>query len=265
MRVNSMGMYIRHEDTFLIDRPVGLGDNLLLIFKSEARVLCQEKWIYVSPGSFILYKIGSEQKYGAFEAEYENHYIHFDVEDEGFFEDISLLTDQVAYLQNVDEIENLIRLIGREQISDSGFQVENTNLLLQILLRKLAENQCEKQEKAGEAKHLEELTRLRSELYSTPAKYKSIGELAAQVNLSLSHFQALYKSFFDISCYEDLLKARMNGAMEFLINSDLTIKEIATLCGYDSDTCFMRAFKNREGMTPSEFRGFTKNGLSRKL
>lgn len=254
MRVNSMGANIRHEDTFLIDRPVGLGDNLLIIFKSEARVFCEKEWKNVKSGSFIVYKKGSEQKYGAFDREYVNHYIHFDADNEDYFIKIGLLTDKAAYLQNVDEIEKLFRLLSREQISNTGYREENVHLLLQLLLRKLAENQCDKQKEAGEARHLEELTNLRSEMYSTPSRFRSVSELAGHVNLSLSHFQALYSSFFGISCYEDLLNARMNGAKGFLNNSSLPIKEIATLCGYDNDTCFMRTFKNRVGMTPCEFR-----------
>lgn len=254
MKLNSIGANIKHEDTFLIDRPHGLGDNLLLIFKSDARVFIEGEWISVNSGSFIVYRKGSEQKYGALGKEYINHYMHFDVEDERFFSSINLLTDRIAYLQNVDEIENLFKLLGREQISNSDYRLENTNLFIQILLRKLAENQCEKQKEVSEVKHLEELTNLRSEMYSTPARYKSIRELADHVNLSISHFQALYSNFFGVSCYEDLLQARINGAKGFLENSNLQIKEIATLCGYDSDSCFMRIFKIREGMTPSEYR-----------
>lgn len=257
MRLNSMGMNIRHEDTFLIDRPVGLGDNLLIVFKSVARVLCDSEWKYVNSGSFIVYKKGSEQKYGAFEHEYMNHYIHFDADDEALFDKFNLLTDCVGYLQNVDEIENLIRLIGREHISDSDYRENNINLFLQILISKLAENQLEKQNEESEIKHIEELTDLRSKMYNTPARFRSVRELAEYVNLSVSHFQALYNRCFGVSCYEDLLSARMNGAKDFLTNNNLSVKEIATLCGYDSDTCFMRAFKQRVGMTPSEFRQLT--------
>ena len=254
MILNSMGMNARHEDTFLIDRPRGLGDNLLLIFKSEARVFDKGEWRYLKPGSFIVYRKESQQKYGALGKEYIDHYIHFDAVDETAFDNIGLWTDVAAYLNNIDEIENIIRLLSREQISNYAYHKENEDLFLQLLFRKLSENQCENPKEAGESRHLEELTSLRSEMYSTPGKYGSIAELAQAVNLSISHFQALYSNFFGVSGYDDLLNARMNCAKGFLRNSTLSVREIASLCGYENDTCFMRSFKKIVGKSPSEFR-----------
>lgn len=254
MNLHSMGISIRHEDTFGIDRPYGSGDNLLIIFKSDAIVWMGTEQIKVQPGSFIIYTKDKVQKYGADNKPYMNHYVHFNSIDERFFTDNGIWTDRPGYLQNIEEVENLLRLLGREQISETEYRAENISLFLQLLFRKIGENQCESPAHGNDQKHLEELTSLRSEMYSTPGRFKSIGEMSAAVNLSLSHFQALYHSFFGVSCYEDLLNARMVGSKGFLINSELSIHEIANLCGYESDTCFMRCFKKREGMTPSEYR-----------
>lgn len=255
MQLHSMGISVKHEDTFLIDRPVGLGDYLLLIFKSDAKVYINGKWEYVKEGGFIVYRKGSEQKYGAYNRKYINHYIHFDCEKEDFLEEIGLWMDQCAYLQNLEEIENLLRLLSREYISRSQYHEENEGLLLELLFRKLSENQCKEVISFREHRYMEALTTLRSEMYSTPGKYGSIREMAQGVNLSLSHFQSLYREYFSISCYEDVLNARITSAKEFLRHSNMPIREIANLCGYESDTCFMRCFKKREGMTPSEYRG----------
>ncbi len=254
MRLNSMGINIEHEESFFIDRPVGLGDNLLLVFRSDARIWYEKSWNYVTSGSFIVYRKGEEQKYGACGGKYINHYIHFDAEDESFFDKIGLWTGRAGYLQNIDEVETLFRLLSREQISSSAYHTENESLLIELITRKIAENECEKTDSKTDVRHLEELTKLRSEMYSTPGKYSNISDMASAVNLSLSHFQALYKEYFAISCYEDLLNARINGAKGFLINSGLSVREIANLCGYDSDTCFMRCFKSRVGVTPTEYR-----------
>lgn len=254
MRVHSMGINIRHEDTFMIDRPVGLGDDLLLIFKSDAALWCGDRRCVVPAGGFVLFKKGSRQKYGAADGEYANHYIHFDCGDERYLDEAGVWTDRPGFLRNIEEVENLIRLISREHISASDFRHQNTDLMLRLLIRKLAENQCEAQDERKNARHFEELTRLRSEIYATPARYGSVEELARAANLSLSYFKALYSAFFAVGCYEDLLNARIRSSKEFLRSSDLAIREIAGLCGYESDTCFMRCFKKREGMTPSAYR-----------
>ena len=58
-----------------------------------------------------------------------------------------------------------------------------------------------------------------------------------------------------VSCYEDLLAARINAARYYLQQTALSIREIATLCGYENDVVFMRLFKRRMGQTATEFRG----------
>ncbi len=254
MNLHSMGINTCHEDTFGIDRPYGSGDNLLIIFKTEALVWCDGNCTTVWPGSFILYTKDTVQKYAANHKPYANHYVHFDSIDESFFTKNGIWTNRPGYIQNIEEVENLLRLLSREQISDSSYRQENISLFLQLLFRKLGENQCENPLEENDYKHLEELTSLRSEMYSNPGRFKSIREMASSVKLSLSYFQALYHTYFEVSCYEDLLNARMLGGKEFLRGTDLSIREIASFCGYESDTCFMRCFKKREGITPSEYR-----------
>lgn len=263
MELHSMGIGIRHESTFMIDRPIGSGDNLFLIFKTRARVWCDKEWVEVAPGSFIIYKKNWIQKYGAVNMEYVDHYIHFDSRGDGIFDELKVVTNVPGYLENIEEIETLLRLLSREQISESDYKRQNADLLLQILFRKIAENQCEEKVEKNDVRHLEELKNLRSEMYASPGKYGSIRELAQEVNLSLSHFQSLYSEYFKVSCYEDLLNARISNSKEFLEQNDLSIREIAFLCGYENDTCFMRCFKKRTGMTPSEYRASISAGKHR--
>ena len=91
-------------------------------------------------------------------------------------------------------------------------------------------------------------------MYNDPAKYKNIKQLADAANFSSSHFQQLYKTEFGLSCYEDLLIAKIKTAQYYLGETDLSIGEISKLCGYENDTCFLHRFKARTGMTPSEYR-----------
>ena len=77
------------------------------------------------------------------------------------------------------------------------------------------------------------------------------------MSLSVPHFQALYKEEFGISCYEDVINARMEKARYYLKNTVLPIKTVAELCGYANDVHFIRQFRQRTGMTAGEYR---KNG-----
>lgn len=254
MELHAIGLYTKHENTFFIDRPQGTGDNLFILFKTNAVVICNESRIKVSAGSFILFKKFSKQQYGADNEEYMNHYLHFDCEDEKIFERLKLITGYPAYIKNVEEIENIISLISRENIMKSPYHTENIDLFIQLLLRKLSENQTKTPLDKRSSIHSEVFTRLRSDLYSNPGKFKGIKDMADKLSLSKSHFQSVYKEMFEISCYEDMLTAKISFGKNFLKNSTLSVQEISLLCGYESDTCFMRCFKKREGITPSEYR-----------
>jgi len=100
----------------------------------------------------------------------------------------------------------------------------------------------------------ESLNMLRAEMYSNAGKFKSVADMAERINVSPSYLHQLYKDQFGISCYDDLLSAKIKTAQYYLGNSTLSVKEISSICGYDNSVCFMRRFKDRVGLTPSEYR-----------
>ena len=56
------------------------------------------------------------------------------------------------------------------------------------------------------------------------------------------------------------LGQRKTGAFIFLNAPMMTVKEISDLCGYGNEICFMKIFKKRTGITPSEYRKISKSG-----
>ena len=55
-----------------------------------------------------------------------------------------------------------------------------------------------------------------------------------------------------------IIDIRMKKACEFLLYSNKTVAEIAELCGYSSSVFFSRQFKQKNGITPLEYRKNTK-------
>ncbi|MGB2606950.1 MAG: helix-turn-helix transcriptional regulator [Candidatus Sulfotelmatobacter sp.] len=81
-----------------------------------------------------------------------------------------------------------------------------------------------------------------------------IHELAIECNLSPSHLQHLFKQSTGFGLGEVLTEQRMQHAVEFLAQSNLSIKEIASTVGYEHTSSFSRAFERRFGQTPSSYR-----------
>jgi len=81
-----------------------------------------------------------------------------------------------------------------------------------------------------------------------------VEDMASAVNMSSSNLQKKLKSIVNMSPIEYLTYFRMNRATTLLENDNLSIQEISTATGYDSQTYFTKVFKKHYGMGPREYR-----------
>lgn len=98
------------------------------------------------------------------------------------------------------------------------------------------------------------MQQLRIRLQTEPLEAPNAKEAASEIGISLSYFQHLYSDFFGISYQKDLIKMRIDYAMELLTTTEHTIQEISELCGYQNEVHFYRQFQKLSGMTPAEYR-----------
>ena len=82
----------------------------------------------------------------------------------------------------------------------------------------------------------------------------TISDIAAQVNLSVSRFSALFKKSFHMSPVAHLLQYRLHRCTILLLSSDLTVAEIAFTSGFDNLSNFNRQFREHMGCTPTAYR-----------
>lgn len=249
--LHSIGMDIHHHGDFCIRRPHGSGDWLLVIFKTEATVMLDSAELTVSPGNAVLFAPGEPQFYGSISGAYINHFVHFagqEIDDFSAFPYNKLLT-----IGNLREVEELMQMLCREQLSLSVKKDAYVDLLLRLLMLKLTDG-CSIGRQAASGVYSAKLNMLRADLYANPGRYESVEEMSASLGLSLSYIHQLYREQFGVSCYEDILEARMNAARYYLQNTTITVREISALCGYENDVVFMRLFKSRTGMTPTTYR-----------
>lgn len=100
----------------------------------------------------------------------------------------------------------------------------------------------------------ERLHSLRREMQAMPQKDWNISDIAQEIGISRSHLQRLYKELFEISIMDDLIVARITKAEQLLAHTDMRIVEVALECGYRNETHFMRQFKEKKGITATQFR-----------
>ncbi|MGA7795508.1 MAG: AraC family transcriptional regulator [Candidatus Acidiferrales bacterium] len=83
---------------------------------------------------------------------------------------------------------------------------------------------------------------------------RKIHDLAVECNLSPSHLQHLFKERTGLGLGHLLTEQRMQRAIDFLANTNLTIKEIAGALGYEHASSFTRAFERHFRQAPSCYR-----------
>jgi AraC family transcriptional regulator len=83
----------------------------------------------------------------------------------------------------------------------------------------------------------------------------NIDELALKFKISKIHFHTIFKKQMGKNIYETIKSIRLQKASNLLLtNSSSTITQIANMCGYSSQTSFIRAFKQRFHQTPTKWR-----------
>lgn len=82
----------------------------------------------------------------------------------------------------------------------------------------------------------------------------TVNEIADYLSINRSYLTTLFKKHLHLSPQEFLLKYRMMKAEDFLIDTNLTINQIAFSCGYSNQLSFSKAFSNYHQMSPRDYR-----------
>lgn len=80
----------------------------------------------------------------------------------------------------------------------------------------------------------------------------SLEGLSKKFLLNEFKLKAGFKELFGTTVFKYIQTLRLDFAHALLLNNALTIGEVATVIGYDSDAAFIRAFKIRFGYTPGK-------------
>ena len=82
----------------------------------------------------------------------------------------------------------------------------------------------------------------------------TLDELARECGLSRSHFARAFKTTTGKPPHRWLMEKRLERAQELLLNSILSLAEIADACGFADQSHFTRSFSVAMGIVPSEWR-----------
>lgn len=79
------------------------------------------------------------------------------------------------------------------------------------------------------------------------------GELARKCNISEIYFRRLFTEIYKTTPKQYLIEIRINKAKQLLTDGALNVGAVAEQCGFTNQYHFCRIFKEKTGLTPTEF------------
>lgn len=79
-----------------------------------------------------------------------------------------------------------------------------------------------------------------------------LAAIAKRANISQRQLERLFKAHTGVTAVQYYLEVRLDRARSILMQTDLSILEIAVACGFSSREYFARAYRQRFGLSPSQ-------------
>ena len=127
--------------------------------------------------------------------------------------------------------------------------------LLALYLTQLDERKTPFKQPSLKARDRDLIHQARDYLLSRKQNPPTLIELAHQVGINQEKLNRGFQELFGYTVFEYLRAARLEEAHQLIINSDLSIQEIAAAVGYNDPKHFARVFKAKFGCYPSSLRG----------
>ncbi len=249
-----------HKTKFEMIRKTGVPNYILLLVKTEAYFEIEGRLLPTNPNMVIIFDRNTYVHYGSNQALYNDDWIHFDFIDEpSLVQALKIPRNTPIYLPGLNSLSNYVRMMVQENHNNSIHKEQIQDSLMRILLYNLDHLiSISKLSYPANHKHYIPMNQLRINIHNAPNKKWTVDSMARHVNMSPSYFQHLYKDLFGITCMQEIILARLERAKFYLSTTDMSIRSISELCGYENELHFMRQFKKTEGLTPTGYRSIFK-------
>lgn len=242
--------------------------ELYYLYSGERYYFIQDKTYHVTGGSFVLippneiHRTGNLGNFG-----YDRMLIHFSRE---LLEDYLAVEPSINPYENLEEDIHLISLNPQEQnfvetllhtmeleYNQNQFR-ETAYIKLTLLQLLLFLNNCKPSEQDSALTEINNTQKTMFEIlgYINNSYFEEISleTISARYYLSTYYFSRTFKEVTGFHFVDYLNNVRIKEAKKLLLNSNLSVNEIASAVGFNSNTHFGRVFRQITGCSPSAYK-----------
>ena len=167
---------------------------------------------------------------------------------------MNIITDAIVPMQyNKDSITKINYKLQSELPEDLPFKNDRIKTLITDLFIELARNNWKSNMPINE-NEFAAINKVRKIIQKDFKNKWTLNSMSKLSQYSTSYFLFLYKKCYGKSPVDDLIDYRITQAKFMLESNTMTISEIADECGFGTLYYFSRVFKDRVGLSPSEYK-----------
>ena len=130
----------------------------------------------------------------------------------------------------------------------------DADLWMNATLQELARQDAERPKSGLSLAHEVAVREVAAEIRREPGRAWTVHELASRMQYSPDHFSRVFRAVLGMSPRRYLMQARVESAKNLIAMSSYSIGRIADLLGYSDVYHFSKQFKEKTGISPSQFR-----------
>lgn len=210
-----------------------------------------------SGGTAVLYTAGKKQYFRGTAGKgikYDMVCFQLSAADKQYMADIDIPLDTPVSIPDDFIISSAIKSIKIHSDTSGRRRQEFSELYIRIILIGLEDAHSGIEYENSNISKYPELHELRNNIYDNPQNNWSVERICQKLSVSRTYFHRIYSDTFGTTFMQDVIESRLMYACELLESTDLSISEISEKCGYESDSYFMRQFRQHRGCTPTLYR-----------
>ena len=260
--VTAAGYYRVHTSRVIeTERPNGRGDyQLLYVASGKVHFIFDNTERIIPKGNMVLFRPGETQMYYLYAADKpETYWVHFTGSDVDLLLDYYRMpkNENVFFTGTSPDYQWLFRQMIQElQLMRVNYEdLLNMNLrhIFLIINRYLVEGNKVGTEMLDE---VEKAAHYFNEHYNETIV---IEDYAREHGMTANWFTQSFKKITIFTPLQYIVSLRITNAMNMIETTDYNVSQIAAAVGYDNSMYFSRVFKNRTGMSPTEYKNRDKN------